>query len=117
MSHTHLWLTGVDSNSDEDNNIRNKKEQIELTLDNKMDVNKKHKILHDPSGFHTPNQSHVAYIPEINQESRDKDENTIKLTLDNINTFDDYIQNNLFENSEEEIIFNYDKIEEDELDE
>ena len=82
-----------------------------------MDENEIHEILYDPSDFHTPTQSHNAYIPEINQESRDKDESTIEPPLENIHTFDDNILNNLFERPMEEIIFNYDEIDEDELDE
>ena len=95
-----------------------------------MDTNNIHDIQKDPSNFHTPNYLHNAYIPTMNQNSVTKLINNTKestndiqvnqngeLTLDNYDIFDNDILDNLFENTEEEVIFNYDEVDEDELEE
>ena len=93
-----------------------------------MDANEIHDILQ--KDFYTSNKSHNAYIPKINQQPTAQirtytDENTNEMkinqdkesTLDTTNTFDDDILNNLLDNPEEEIVFNYDEIDVDELEE
>ena len=81
-------------------------------------------ILNDPSDFCTPNEYHNIYTPTMNKNSEtqviDKtndmqiDHNT-KLLLEFCNTFDNEIRDNKLDNTEEEVIFNYDKVDEDEL--
>ena len=95
--------------------------------DSQLNVND---IIHNPSDFHIPNNLYNICIPAMNQESAAQSINyTYKITNDiQINqnrelplhshdTFDNDIPDNLFENSEQEVMFNYDEVDEDELEE
>ena len=81
-----------------------------------MDINEINDILQEPSDFHTQNTKHNAYVPNNNNTNEIQNQN-IQSLLDNQIIYDDDILNNLFDNPEEEITFNYDEIDEDDLDE
>ena len=79
-----------------------------------MDKNDKHGILQDPSDFQTPNTKYNAYEPNSNNTNEIQNQN-IQPSLDNQIIYDNNILNNLFDNPEEEILFKYDEIDEEEL--
>ena len=121
-SYTHLWLAGVESDMDN-------KHQMELNINNElysndrnndqtnqenMDIEKIREILQEPSNFHTPNTKHNAHVPNNNNDTNELQNQNIQPSLDNRIIYDDDILNNLFENPEEKILFNYDEIDKDE---
>ena len=65
LQNNNLWLVGVEKL---DNNFQHDK-QTDEAQENEMDINEIHDILNDPSDFHTPNKSHYAYVPTMNQNS------------------------------------------------
>ena len=79
-----------------------------------MDKNDKHGILQDPSDFQTPKTKYNAYEPNSNNTNEIQNQN-IQPSLDNQIIFDNDKLNNLFDNPEEEFLFNYDEIDEIEL--
>ena len=113
----NLWLAGVD---ELDNNFQHNKQTNE-TLENEMNINEIHEIIKVPSDFHTPNNSYYAYILTMNQNSAQQpmdntndiqiDQNR-ELSLENYNTFNNEMLDNIFENTDEEDIFNYDEVDE-----
>ena len=115
-----IWFAGVgeDSGEEEEINNINQNQNNDQNIEQEMDTNDLHEIIHDPHSFHIPNTNHK---PSIRTQEL---ENTIETQIDNSNNFfpnesiddDQYHINNLFENIEEEIIFNNEEIDEDELD-
>ena len=101
---------GEDSDNEEETNSYNQNENNDQNKGEEMDTNDIHEILHDPHKLHIPNTNHKPSIQ--------KEENQIETENSN-ESIDDEQHNisDLFENTEEEIIFNDDEIDEDELDE
>ena len=76
-----------------------------------MNTNDIHEIMHDPYKFYIPNPNHEPSI----QEEQYEESNITDNSTHEYNETDEYIMNALFDNPEEEIIFNDNEIDEDEL--
>ena len=121
-SYTYLQLAGVESDmnkelqveSDINNELQSEVQNNDQPNQANIDINKIHEILQEPSDFHTPNTKHNAYVPNNNNMSEVQNQN-IQPSLDNQIIYDNNILNNLFDNPEEEILFKYDEIDEEEL--
>ena len=103
--------------SDINNEFQSDEQNNDQTNQINMDIHKIHEILQEPCEFYTPNTKHNAYVPNNNNDMNEIQNQNIQPSLDNQIIYDDDILNNLFENLVEEILFNYDEIDEDELDE
>ena len=120
-----LWLEGVkideDNDEDEKDNINQDNESYQ-----DMDINKNHKINYDPYKFYIYNQD---YEPSILQQQYKTLHITENNSIENaantnnqdyINDYNEigaYIMDSLFDNPEEEIIYNNEEVDEDKLDE
>ena len=114
----NLWLAGVEYDEDKILKIAEHENQD-------MDINDIQEMMPDPYQFHIPNYKYEPSIQEEQYEMKFQIENnSIENTTryhdnnytHNYNKVDEFIMNTLFENPEEEIIFNNNKINEDELD-
>ena len=91
-------------------------------MDERMDINGIHEIMQTPSKFHVPDFNHKAHIQDTVHENNERTY-TEKQSLNEMDLYDndnlmhenDSLMNEIFNNPEEEIIFNYDEIDEDEL--
>ena len=115
-SNNDLWLAGVEDNLDNEHNSNDETNTNEISIHetNNMDINEVHEILNQPSDFHTPNTDHKAYIPTTDNNNMEQNIQTTNNTPD---IFDEHLLDQIFTNPEEEIVFNYDEIDEDELEE
>ena len=124
-SYTHLRLAGVESDLDKEHQmesdinyeLQSNDQKNDQTNQENMDITKIHEILQESFDFHTANTKHNAYVPNNNNDTNEKQNQNIQPSLDNQIIYDYDTLPNLFENPEEEILFNYDEIDEDELDE
>ena len=90
-------------------------------MEESININDIHEIMQTPSKFHVPDYNHKEQIRNTVQEN--KKHNHTEQPLNDMEIYDNndlMLENNslineIFNNTEEEIIFNYDKINEDEL--
>ena len=83
-------------------------------MDEHMDINGIHEIMQTPSKFHVPDSNHEAHIQDTVHENNERNY-TAKQPLndmdlyhnDNLMHENDSLMNEIFNNPEEEIIFNY----------
>ena len=111
-----------------DHNEENKINKFHQSQDENQetDINDIHKIIHDHYQFHIPNQEHEPSIqndqyeipPQMEHDSYNSIKNTNRYDNDythGYNIIDDYIMNTIFDNPEEEIMFNNEEIDKAEL--